>query len=105
MKHLAFYGASDDLIEIEGDFREEVNQEEARFEIAGLQIDVIYEGVWGIYVRQIDEDIAMTADNLKLTIQLRMDGEPGYSMRLDLDVPDDEIGSLTKRVAALNSQD
>lgn len=93
MKHIGFYGSSDDLIEVDGDIREEFNGESEGFSIAGLSVTVAYSsgGVWGITVSQHEEDIPVTAENMKLSIQSRMDGDPGYSMRLDMDVPDDAI--------------
>ena len=100
MKHFAMYGASDDLIEFEGDFRDELNKEEDSFEIAGLEIAIQYEGTWAIMVCQIDEDIDVTAENLKLSVQPRMTGDGnGYSMRLDMDVPDEEMAAFEERVA------
>lgn len=94
MKHIAFYGSSDDLIEIEGDWREEFNGESKSFEIAGLHVSVQYgrSGCWEIRIVQQDEEITVTAEEMKLSIQplAGMDGsDPGYSMRLDMEVPDD----------------
>lgn len=94
MKHLAMYGASDDLIEFEGDFSEELCQEEVTLKVAGLEITIDYTGVWGINIRQIDEDTPVTAEEMKLSIQPRMDGLPGYSMRLDMDIPDEEMANF-----------
>lgn len=108
MKHLTFYGASDDLFEIEGDIREEIcasAKEKVTFTTAGIEITVKYEGVWGIYVKQIDEDIPVTAENLKLSVEPRMNGGQGYSMRLDMDVPDDCLASVEQTIREENEED
>lgn len=93
MKHVKVYGSSDDLMEIEGDVPgcDEYNGEHGAWTVAGLRIALRYgdNGCWHIKVGQIDEDVAVTAENLTLSINPRIDGRPGYSMLLDLDVPDD----------------
>lgn len=88
MKQVKIYGSSDDLIEIEGDLKgaDEYNQENGVFDCAGLRIGVGYTpwGTWGIAVAPIDEDITPKAENIRLTVH-----ERGYSMQLDMEVPDD----------------
>ena len=82
-RHLTFYGASDDLIEVEGDVPgcDEYPGEDSTFLVAGIAVRVFYgPGVWAITVVQIDEDVPVLAENITLAAQ-------GYSMRLDLDVP------------------
>jgi len=97
MKHVILYGASDDLIEIDGDFREEIAEEKADLEIAGLIITVEFEGCWSIKVIQMDEEVPVTAENIKLSI-----AESGFSMQLDMDIPDADLASLKARVEKAN---
>ncbi len=86
MRHLRFYGASDDLIEIEGDVPgcDEFNAEKAIFEVAGLRIAFEYAGTWEIAVAQVDESVPVRVEDMRLSV-----AENGYSMQLDMDVPDD----------------
>ena len=85
MSALKIYGASDDLIEIEGTIPgcDEYNAERAYFQVAGLQIGIEFAGpgTWEIAVGQIDEDTPVTATDMRLSVD-------GYTMVLDLDVPD-----------------
>ena len=76
------YGASDDLIEIEGDIPgcDEYNEVCAYFQIAGLQIGVEYAGTWEVAVGQIDEDVPVTATDVRLSVD-------GYTMVLTMTVP------------------
>jgi len=97
MKHIKIYGASDDLIEIDGDFSEEISNEKATLEMAGLIITVEFEGCWSIKVIQMDEEVPVTAENMKLSI-----AEGGYSMCLDMDLPDADLASLKSRVEMIN---
>lgn len=100
MKHLTIYGASDDLIEVEGDLEgcDEYNGEEAVFAIAGLKVTVEYAdaGVWAIKVAQLDEGDPVTAKNITLGVSNAINPEnPPYSMQLDMDVPDDAVVRAT----------
>jgi len=90
VKHVKFYGASDDLIEVEGDVPgcDEYNGEHGVFTVGGLVIAIDYTGIWAIRVAQVDEDVPVTASDLRLSVAKRADGTPGYSMVLDMDVPD-----------------
>jgi hypothetical protein len=85
MKRIAFYGASDDLVEVVGDVPgcDEYNAELAAFVVAGLRVVVSYgaRGTWGIKVAQIDESVPVTA------FDLRLGAYTDYSMRLDMKVP------------------
>lgn len=82
---VAFYGASDDLIEVEGYVSgcDEYSAELAVFVVAGLRVTVSYgaKGTWGIKVDQIDEAVPVTATDLTLGAY------SSYSMRLDMKVP------------------
>ncbi len=98
MKRIKIYGASDDLIEIEGEIAgaDEFNPSGdpiGTYHVAGLCITVEYlNGVWGIRVAQVAEEIPVTAENLTMSIKPYSDGtEPGYSMLLEMDVPDDAV--------------
>jgi hypothetical protein len=85
LKPIAFYGESDDLIEVEGFVPgcDEYNAEIAIFAVAGLRVTVSYRarGTWGIKVAQIDESVPVTATDLRLS------PHSAYSMRLDMKVP------------------
>lgn len=87
MNHITIYGASDDLIEIEGKVRgcDEYPSDEAAFEVAGLGITVTFAqgGTWHISVGPLDEDIPVQAENMVLSVH-----ERGYSMQLDMDIPE-----------------
>lgn len=84
MGRVKIYGASDDLIEIEGDIPgcDEYNTEHAYFQVAGLQLGVEYngDGTWEIAVGLIDEDVPVTAENMALAVE-------GHSMVLTMEVP------------------
>lgn len=99
MKELRFYGASDDLIEVEGDVpgADEYNGERAEFLIAGLVVTVTYEpsGCWQIAVCMEDEGVPVLAENVALRVcDAEARGLPEYagwspySMLLSMDVPD-----------------
>jgi hypothetical protein len=93
MKHLTIYGASDDLIEIEGDVKgaDEYPAEDATFVIGGLEVRVTFDGEWWIACKPVDEDFAIACENIVLTQH-----EKGYSMQLDMDVPDDAAHIVRK---------
>lgn len=97
---VSFYGASDDLIEVEGTIPgcDEYNSEREVFVLAGLRICVEYgaRGCWGIAVEQIDEEVLVTAEDMQLSVPWRDEGTQGYSMRLDVKVP---AGSAVVREA------
>lgn len=101
MEAIAFYGASDDLIEVEGSIPgcDEFNGENESFVVCGLRVEVGYtpRGVWDLTISQIDEGVPVTAERMKLSVQPRSDGSPGYSMRLDMEVPN---GSVIVREAS-----
>lgn len=84
MSALKFYGASDDLIEVEGDIPgcDEYNAEHAYFQIAGLQLALEFggDGTWEIAVGMVDEDVPVTASNMRLSVDR-------YTMVLDMEVP------------------
>lgn len=92
MRKIAFYGASDDLVEVEGEIPgcDEYPATEASFTVAGLMVKVSLgeDGCWGIKVIQINEDVPVLAQDLALSVPDRRDGDQGYSMRLDMLVPD-----------------
>jgi hypothetical protein len=101
MKPIAFYGASDDLIEVEGSFPgcDEYNAEDGLFQIAGLLVSMAYgeRGCWVIGTSKISENVPVLATNLRLSAPDRDNGEPGYTMRLDMEVP---AGSYVTKVDA-----
>jgi hypothetical protein len=86
-ERVLFSGASDDLIEVEGNIPgcDEYNvgtEALGVFRVAGAEVIVRLKkgGVWGIEVSQIDEDVPVEA------VVGRMYAE-GYSFRLELVVP------------------
>ena len=87
MKHIKFYGVSDDLIEVEGEVPgcDEYNGETATFMVAGLRVKVAFErnGCWSVTACQIDEEVAVEAENVTLSVS-----SGGYAMLLEMDVPD-----------------
>lgn len=97
-KILTFYGASDDLCEVEevgGPFREEYNCYDkpciirlwSKKEKAGLFIIVQYAisntGTWAVGIAQLDEDISLPNWAMSYTDQT------GYSVGLTIECPDD----------------
>jgi len=94
MQTAVFYGASDDLIEVEGvkgadEFGAYVGGAagiHATFNVGGkLRVHAIYDGCWCFAVGQVDEDIALPDWPLRIGMQ---PGTP-YSTRLEIKVPDD----------------
>jgi hypothetical protein len=98
---VAFYGASDDLIEVEGKLPgcDEYDSDDEIFEICGLRVRVTYEnnGCWAIGVKQISEDIPVTARNIRLGLKQPMSelNQP-YSMLLEFDAPKGSYVTLVK---------
>jgi hypothetical protein len=93
MKTFRFYGSSDDLFEIEGAIREEINCcdgrasvqirsaiTEARIRIIGEYIDP---GTWSMGVSLVDEGDTLPA------WPIRLFQKHPYSVALEIDVPDD----------------
>lgn len=92
MQTAIFYGASDDLIEIEGvkggdEFGIFAKEKYvAAFNLGGkMRVHAIYDGCWCFAVGQVDEDIPLP----DWPIRLKWPGGRGYSTRLEIDVPDD----------------
>jgi hypothetical protein len=85
---ISFYGSSDDLIEIEGDIKGcdeyDVGGQITSFVVAGLSVSLqyAYGGCWSISVNLVDEDVAVEAKNMRLSV-----APNGYSMLLEMDVP------------------
>ena len=86
MAQLIFYGASDDLIEVEGVFEEEYPAEKGTFlVVAGdgrqAKVRVTYEneGCWSVATWPVDDDIAGFESRVEFD---------RYSARLILDVPE-----------------
>ena len=99
MRTIGFYGASDDLVEIEG-YRpgepDEIGSDFAVLKVAtddeGLLVVVSYNPVpgaacWMIGLSQLDEDVPLPDH----WIQRWETHERGYSVRLRLLVPDDAV--------------
>lgn len=92
-KKLKFYGASDDLFEIEGTSLGEPDEigcysrtpiVKVCNDLAGLQVIAHYVGVWSIGIAPLDEDIPLPG----WPMEWRLSGL-GYSTELTLEVPDD----------------
>lgn len=92
MKTLAFFGASDDLFEIEGTSGKEPDeigvygrpvQIEVRGGGKGLVVVGLYctNGCWSIGIAPLDEDVPLPDWPLRWTLS-------GYSTRLEIDAPD-----------------
>lgn len=63
MKQLTFYGASDDLVEVEGPGGDEFPTDDGRFRLAlpdgtGIRVEVAYndEGTWAVAVAPLMDD-------------------------------------------------
>jgi hypothetical protein len=97
MQTAIFYGASDDLIEVEGvkgadEFSAWLKNDEGvvagSFVLGGkIRVRAIYDGCWTFAVGQVNEDVPLPA------WPVRMDQSPEvpYSARLTIEVPDDVV--------------
>lgn len=99
MKTVKFYGASDDLVEIEGIKGEDefyfhpTCESEKGIGLSqaflvgsgagGLKVYAIYDGCWHFSIGPIDEDIEMPQWPIRYSLY-----ESGYSVLLEIDVPD-----------------
>ena len=101
---LKFWGASDDLFEIEGSAKGEPNEVDERDVIRvydrqgnGLQVVANYidPGVWAIGIAPLDEDQAIPA----WPMTWRLEASRQYSAQLTLEAPDDAVMSLATRRA------
>lgn len=96
MKTLSVYGSSDDLIEMEGiEGADEFNPKGFRdsddimasFDVVsgvdGLRIYAIYDGCWSFAVGQTNDSYPLPDWPIRIT------NEHDYSVRLEIDCPDD----------------
>lgn len=89
MQTAVFYGASDDLVEVEGVKGEDEFTAPGNgpymgaFNLGGkIRVHAIYDGCWSFAVGKVDEDIPLPNWPTRIS-------ETGYTMRLEIDVPDD----------------
>ncbi len=92
-----FYGASDDLVEVEGDIPgcdEYCTFEPETFYLAGLVIKIQYNtrGTWEINVSRLNELHKVTAASVKLY----HDVDNHYTTTLEMWVPNDECVNRIK---------
>lgn len=91
-KTLQFYGASDDLFEVEGAIREEIGcfdkpgvyhlkASEGELLVVALYLD---SGCWSIGLSQVDENVPVPTWPVSYGMH-----ESGYSVLLTMEVPDD----------------
>lgn len=91
-----FYGASDDLIEVEGvkggdEFSASAGDGlvQAKFNLGGkMRVYAIYDGCWMFAVGQVDEEIALPDWPVRTTQKLK-GKKCGYTTLMEIDVPDD----------------
>ena len=99
VKHLHFYGASDDLLECEGAIREEIGcynspgiyhlkSAEGEMQVVGYYLD---SGLWSIGISQVAEDTPLPAWPVTYAMH-----ERGYSVQRTITVPDDAILVLSE---------
>ena len=101
-KTVAFWGASDDLVEVEGDlpgcdehgaYNSGDDLINAKFLITAehgrMHVYAIYDGQWAFAPALVDEDDMLPGWPMRLMQQKRDDGRLHYSMRLEIDLPDD----------------
>lgn len=87
---LTIYGSSDDLVELEGEVREEINADHAEIRIGtdlcGLVVTADYAprkaggAVWRLAVEQVDEDVP-------LPWPVRVEPRHAYSPQVVIDCP------------------
>jgi hypothetical protein len=91
MQTAKFYGASDDLIEIEGVkgadefnvYNRDENLHHGSFNLGGkMRIHAIYDGCWSFAIGQVDEEIPLPDWPCRVKSE-------GYSAVLEIEVPDD----------------
>lgn len=95
MQTAIFYGASDDLIEIEGvkgadEFGPSTDRQPymASFNLSGkMRVHVIYDGCWSFAIGLVNEGIPLPDWPVRIT----QHDDPFYSMHLEIDVPDDIV--------------
>jgi hypothetical protein len=92
MQTAKFYGASDDLIEVEGvkgadEFTALADGPFAAvFNLGGkMRVYAIYDGCWMFAVGQVDEDIPLP----NWPVRIKQHPETKYTVLLEIDVPDD----------------
>ena len=91
-KTLKFYGASDDLFEVEGAIREEIYcyHKPGIYHLKSAEGEVLVmatyteEGCWAIGLCQIEEDAPVPSWPVTYSMH-----ERGYSVQLTMEVPDD----------------
>lgn len=91
-KTLKFYGASDDLFEVEGAIREEIGcfNELGIYHLKSAEGEVLVvatytdEGCWAIGLGQVEEGAPVPAWPVSYSMH-----ERGYSAQLTIEVPDD----------------
>lgn len=91
-KTLNFYGASDDLFEVEGAIREEIGcfNELGIYHLKSAEGEVLVtasytdEGCWAIGLGQVEEGTRVPAWPVSYSMH-----EHGYSVQLTIEVPDD----------------
>jgi hypothetical protein len=99
MTVIRFYGASDDLIEVEGcPGADEFNSYEKRYMWHGdliapggresMRIHAIYDGCWAFAIGQTGESVPLPDWPVHFTQSYRGDGTPGYSAVLDVEAPE-----------------
>lgn len=95
---LKIYGASDDLVRLEGLISDEIGcyNQDVRIKVGtddgGLRVTMRYgaqhSAVWSAEVAQIDEDIPIPWP-VTVKTQGRRDDDVGYSVAIVVDCPDD----------------
>lgn len=98
---LTVYGASDDLVEVEGDVREEFNPGDGPSYLAvsdGTVLRITYDGQWHIScvavgTAEYTHDVATAEDG-----DPREDGSPCYSDRVTLTFPPTALGATVEWV-------
>lgn len=93
---IVIYGASDDLVEIEGcegadEFS--VYDETWRGDLIApngeaIRVHLIYDGCWHVALGQVIEDVQFPDWPVRYSQQKRHDGSDGYSARVEIDAPE-----------------
>ncbi|WP_166344978.1 hypothetical protein [Phytoactinopolyspora limicola] len=94
---ILIYGASDDLVEVQGCRGAEefshYDQGPWRADLIApngeqMRVHVLFDGCWHVAVGQVDEDVPLPQWPLRFEQGQRGDGSPGYSVVLCVDAPD-----------------
>jgi hypothetical protein len=108
-KVLKIYGQSDDLVELEGIFHDEIGcyDETVTLQVgtekAGVVVEMFYEndGCWSAKIKRIDDGVPIPWA-ISVVPMSRIDGREGYSVAVEIACPE---GTPIRRLNAPKDED